>query len=53
MNIMKKLFNGFLKDFEVAIISNNKNENYISNASSLAPCKVIGCANKPNPKIKL
>ena len=44
-------FSSFLKDFEVAIISNNKNEEYISNASKLAPCKVIGKANKPNPKI--
>ena len=44
-------FNSFLKDFEVAIISNNKNEEYIANASKIAPCKVIGNANKPNPKI--
>ena len=41
----------FLKDFEVAIISNNKNEEYITNASKLAPCRVIGRADKPNPKI--
>lgn len=44
-------FNTFLKDFEVAIISNNKNEEYIENASKLAPCRVIGRANKPNPRI--
>ena len=44
-------FNSFLDNFEVAIISNNKNEEYIKNASKLAPCKVIGKANKPNPKI--
>lgn len=44
-------FNAFLNDFEVAIISNNKNELYIENASKLAPCKVIGKADKPNPKI--
>ena len=44
-------FNTFINDFEIAIISNNKNENYISNASKIAPCKVIGKANKPNPKI--
>lgn len=44
-------FNLFLKDFEVAIISNNKSEEYINNASKLAPCKVIGNAKKPNPKI--
>lgn len=44
-------FNSFLKDFEVAIISNNKSEKYIENASKLAPCRVIGRADKPNPKI--
>lgn len=44
-------FNGFIKDFEVAIISNNKNEEYIEHASKLAPCRVIGRANKPNPKV--
>ena len=44
-------FNTFIKDFEVAIISNNKNDEYIANASKLAPCRVIGHANKPNPKI--
>ena len=44
-------FNTFLDDFEVAIISNNKRQNYIDNASKLAPCKVIGRANKPNPNI--
>ena len=44
-------FDTFLKDFEVAIISNNKKQSYIDNATKLAPCKVIGCANKPNPKI--
>lgn len=44
-------FNTFIKDFEVAIISNNKSEEYIDNASKLAPCRVIGKANKPNPQI--
>jgi len=44
-------FNTFIKDFEVAIISNNKSDEYISNASKLAPCRVIGKANKPSPKI--
>lgn len=44
-------FNSFINDFEVAIISNNKKNEYIENASKLAPCKVIGRANKPNPKI--
>lgn len=44
-------FNGFIKDFEVAIISNNKNSAYIEKASALAPCRVIGQANKPNPAV--
>ena len=44
-------FNSFIKDFEVAIISNNKNSEYIQKASLIAPCRVIGRANKPNPKI--
>lgn len=44
-------FNTFLNDFEVAIISNNKNEQYIEKASQIAPCKVVGWANKPNPRI--
>ena len=44
-------FRGFLDDFEVAIISNNKREEYIENASKLAPCRVIGRADKPNPKV--
>ncbi|MCM1003306.1 MAG: YqeG family HAD IIIA-type phosphatase [Candidatus Gastranaerophilales bacterium] len=44
-------FNTFIKDFEVAIISNNNSETYIENASKLAPCRVIGKAAKPNPKV--
>ena len=44
-------FNKFINDFEVAIISNNPNKDYIDNASKLAPCRVIGNAKKPNPKV--
>lgn len=44
-------FNTFIKDFEVAIISNNKNKEYIDNAAKIAPCRVIGHADKPNPNI--
>lgn len=44
-------FNTFIKDFEVAIISNNKNDKYIEEASKIAPCSVIGRADKPNPKV--
>lgn len=44
-------FNTFINDFEVAIISNNHKKEYIENASKLAPCRVIGNAKKPNPKV--
>ena len=44
-------FNTFIKDFKVAIISNNFNKEYIENASKLAPCRVIGAARKPNPDV--
>ena len=44
-------FDTFMKDFEVAIISNNKSAKYIENASRIAPCRVIGRANKPNPAV--
>ncbi len=44
-------FNTFIKDFEVAIISNNKNEKYLEEASKIAPCRVIGRAAKPNPEV--
>ena len=44
-------FDTFLNEFEVAIISNNKNKEYISNVAKIAPCRVIGNANKPSPKI--
>lgn len=44
-------FNSFSNDFEIAIISNNKKESYIENANKISPCKVIGHANKPSPKV--
>ena len=44
-------FNTFINDFEVVIISNNTKRNYIENAAKIAPCRVIGNAKKPNPKI--
>ena len=44
-------FNRFIKDFEVAIISNNPNKDYIENAAKIAPCRVIGHAKKPNPDV--
>ena len=44
-------FNGFKNDFDVVIVSNNKRDEYIENANKIAPCPVIGKANKPNPKV--
>ena len=44
-------FKTFSDKFEVAIISNNKSDKYIENANKIAPCRVIGKANKPNPEI--
>ena len=44
-------FNGFKNDFDVVIVSNNKRDEYIENANKIAPCLVIGKANKPNPKV--
>ena len=44
-------FKTFEKDFEIAIISNNKNDKYIETANKIAPCRVIGKADKPNPKV--
>ena len=44
-------FNTFINDFEVAIISNNQDNEYIDNAYKKAPCKVIGKAKKPNPSV--
>lgn len=44
-------FKTFETEFETAIISNNKSEKYIENANKIAPCKVIGHANKPSPKV--
>ena len=44
-------FKTFINDFEVVIISNNTKKEYIENAAKLAPCRVIGSANKPNPKV--
>ena len=42
-------FNGFLKDFEVAIISNNKNENYIWDECVRLAGKIDGDSNEGNP----
>lgn len=38
------------KDFSIAVISNNKNEDYINKVASVSDFPVIGHASKPNPK---
>ena len=46
-----ELFEKLQNDFIVAIISNNKKEDYINKVREQVGFKVIGKANKPNPKI--
>ena len=46
-----ELLQGLNQNFVVAIISNNKNKNYIDKVQSISNFKVIGHANKPSPKI--
>ena len=41
------------KHFKIAIISNNKNKDYIEQARKQVDCPVIGCAKKPDTKILL
>ena len=39
------------QNFVIAIISNNKREEYISKVQAMSDFPVIGNANKPNPKV--
>lgn len=39
------------QNFVIAIISNNKKQDYISKVQSMSDFKVIGNANKPSPKV--
>lgn len=48
-----EFFDKLSKDFCVAILSNNKNTDYISKAQRQCKIDVIGHANKPNPKTLL
>ena len=48
-----KFFDELSQNFCVAILSNNKNKNYIAKAQSQCKIDVIGHANKPNPKTLL
>ena len=47
------LFENLKKDFLLLIASNNKNKEYIENVRKQVDFTVVGCANKPNPKIIL
>ena len=46
-----ELFEELKKNFTIAIISNNKKQNYIEKVQALSDFKVIGRANKPSPKV--
>ncbi len=48
---VKKLLNELKKEFLIAIVSNNKKQEYISKVQAISDFKVIGNANKPNPKV--
>ncbi len=45
-----ELINVLKQNFIIAIISNNKNKDYISKVQSISDFTVIGNANKPSPK---
>lgn len=47
------MFDELSKQFCVAILSNNKNKNYIESAQKQCKIEVIGNANKPSPKVLL
>ncbi len=46
-----KLLNELKQNFVIAIVSNNKNKEYISKVQSQSDFCVIGNANKPSPKV--
>ena len=48
-----EMFDELSKQFCIAILSNNKNREYIAKAQSQCRIDVIGNANKPNPKVLL
>lgn len=45
------LFESLSKSFKIAVISNNKNKEYIEKVQSVSNFPVIGSANKPSPKV--
>lgn len=48
---VKELLQSLKQNFVVAIISNNKNKDYISKVQGMSDFSVIGNANKPSPKV--
>lgn len=48
---VKELLNELKQNFVVAIISNNKNKDYIEKVQAMSAFPVIGHANKPSPKV--
>ena len=48
---VKELLNDLKQNFVVAVISNNKNKEYIERVQAQSSFPVIGRANKPSPKI--
>ena len=48
---VKELLNELKQNFVVAIISNNKNKEYVGKVQAQSSFPVIGNANKPSPKI--
>ncbi len=50
---ISRLLNDLKQNFVIAVISNNKNKNYIDKVRQISAFTVIGNANKPSPKIMM
>lgn len=50
-NETKALLKDLTAKFTVAVVSNNKNKDYISQVQSISHFQVIGHGNKPSPKV--
>jgi len=48
---VKELLDDLKQNFVVAIISNNKNKEYVDKVQKMSDFPVIGNANKPSPKV--
>ena len=48
---IKELLDDLKQNFVIAVISNNKNQEYINKVRKISAFTVIGNANKPSPKI--